>query len=79
MSVTTISATIPSELKEQLDEISRKEERSKSFYVRKGLEFFLKSRKEDLEDYEEAREAHLEFIASGETAVSIDKVFKDVK
>lgn len=79
MSLATISATIPSELKDQLEEISRKEERSKSFYVKKGLEFFLKSRKEDLEDYEEAREAHLEFIASGEEAVPFDSVFKDVK
>jgi len=55
-----------------------KKKGQKVFMLKKDW-IFLKSRKEGLEDYEEAREAHLEFIASGEKAASLDSVFKDVK
>ena len=61
-----ISARIPAELGEMLSRVSRTEERSKSYYVRKSLELFLTSRPEDIEDYEEAQRSYREFVVSGE-------------
>ena len=80
MSVTTasISANIPQELSEMLNRVATAEERSKSYYIKKGLEQILRDRLEDIEDYEEAKAAHEEFLASGEAAVPLDEVFKSV-
>ncbi len=75
----SISANIPIELGEMLDKVSRAEEQSKSYYIKKGLEQLLLDRLEDLEDYEDARKAYEEFIASGEKTVSFEDVFRDVK
>lgn len=47
-----VSASIPAELGDLLDKISRAEERSKSYYIKKGLEQLLKAK---LEDYAEAK------------------------
>ncbi len=75
----SVSANIPAELGDLLDKISRAEERSKSYYIKKGLEQLLKAKLEDLEDYAEAKQAHDAFIASGEKPVSFDDVFRNVK
>ena len=40
----SISAQIPEDLGNILDQVSTEEERSKSYYVKKGLETFLKQR-----------------------------------
>ena len=40
----SISAQIPEELGNILEQVSTEEERSKSYYVKKGLETFLKQR-----------------------------------
>jgi predicted DNA-binding protein len=45
----SISAQIPEELGKILEQISRDEERSKSYYVKKGLEHFLKQRQEAIQ------------------------------
>ena len=73
-----ISAQIPTDLGEILDRISKAEERSKSYYVRKGLELFLTKKLEDLEDYEEARRAYEEFVALGEEAIPLSEVKKEL-
>ena len=39
-----ISAQIPAEIAEILGKVSKAEERSKSYYIRKGLELFLMSK-----------------------------------
>lgn len=75
----SISANIPEELSKMLAKVSRAEERSKSYYVKKGLEQLLQHRLENLEDYEEAKEAYQEFVASGEKPVPFGEVFKHVK
>ena len=75
----SISANIPQELSEMLNRVAVAEERSKSYYIKKGLEQVLKARMEDLEDYEDAKAAHEESLASGEQAVSLDEVFKNVQ
>ena len=73
-----VSAQIPADLGEILDRISKAEERPKSYYVRKGLELFLMKKLEDLEDYEEARRAYEEFVASGEEAIPLSEVKKEL-
>ena len=74
----SVSANIPVELGEMLNKVSRAEERSKSYYIKKGLEQLLRDKLEDLEDYQEAKQAHEEFIASGEEAVSFDSMKKEL-
>ena len=73
-----ISAQIPAEIAEILGKVSKAEERSKSYYIRKGLELFLMSKLEDLEDYEEAAKAYKEFMASGEKTVSFSELKKEL-
>ena len=75
----SISANIPVELGEMLNKVSRAEERSKSYYIKKGLEQFLRDKLENLEDYPEANQAHNEFMASGAETVFFEEVFKNVK
>ena len=73
-----ISAQIPAEIAEILDKVSRAEKRSKSYYVRKGLELLLMARLEDLEDYEDASRAYKEFLASGEKTASFSELKKEL-
>ena len=73
-----ISAQIPAEIAEILGKVSKAEERSKSYYIRKGLELFLMSKLEDLEDYEEVAKAYKEFMASGEKTVSFSELKKEL-
>lgn len=75
----SISANIPLELSILLDKVAQAEERSKSYYIKKGLENFLRDRLENLEDYEDAKQVYEEFIASGEKGIPLETVFKNVK
>ncbi len=72
----SISAQIPAELGEMLNRISRAEERSKSYYIKKGLELFLMRKLEDIEDYEEAERSYREFVASGEKLILFSEIEK---
>jgi len=80
MTTTSISvaANIPVELGAMLDKVSRAEERSKSYYIKKGLEQLLTDRLEDIEDYQDAKQAHDEFVASGEKAVPFEDMKKEL-
>ena len=73
-----ISAQIPAEIAEILGKVSKAEGRSKSYYVRRGLELFLMSKLEDLEDYEEAAKAYKEFMASGEKWFPFSELKKEL-
>lgn len=75
----SISANIPQSLSNLLNKVAKAEERSKSYYIKKGLERILNDRLEDVQDYEEAKQAHDEFIASGEKSIPLEEVFKNVK
>ena len=75
----SISANIPATLGEMLNKVSEAEERSKSYYIKKGLERFLMEKLEDMEDYQDAKQAYDEFVASGEKGIPFDEVFKDIK
>ena len=74
-----VSAQISAELGEILDRVSKAEERSKSYYVRKGLELFLMRKLEDMEDYEEGMRAYEEFLASGEETIPLSEIGVIVK
>ena len=73
-----VSAQISAELGEILDRVSKAEERSKSYYVRKGLELFLTRKLEDMEDYEEGVRAYEEFLASGEETIPLSEMEKEL-
>ena len=75
----SISANIPATLGEMLNKVSEAEERSKSYYIKKGLERFLMEKLEEMKDYRDAKQAYDEFLASGEKGIPFDEVFKDIK
>lgn len=75
----SVSANIPVELGEMLDKVARTEERSKSYYIKKGLEQLLRNKLENLQDYDEAEQAYDAFLASGEEGTPFEKVFSNVK
>ncbi len=72
----SISAQIPAELGEVLSRVSKAEERSKSYYIKKSLELFLMNKLEDIEDYEQAERAYRDFIASGEKLIPFSEIEK---
>ena len=53
MSTVNISAHISPELFKMLDVVSKIEERSKSYYIQKGLKMILERKLEDIEDLKE--------------------------
>ena len=53
MSTVNISAHISPELSKILDVVSKMEERSKSYYIQKGLKMILERKLEDIEDLKE--------------------------
>ena len=73
-----VSAQVSADLGEILDKVSKAEERSKSYYVRKGLELFLMKKLEDMEDYEEGMRAYEEFLASGEETIPLSEIEKEL-
>ena len=73
-----VSARIPAALGEILNRVSKAEERSKSYYVRKGLELFLMKKLEYIEDYEEGVRAYREFLASGEETIPLSEIEKEL-
>lgn len=79
MQTVNISANIPLELSKKLEKVATIEERAKSFYIRKALEQYLSQRLEDIEDYNDAKKAYDEFIASGEEAIPYEEIRKKYK
>ena len=71
----TVTSQIPTELAALLARVAEAEERSKSYYIKKGLELILHQRLEDMEDYEAATQAHAAYVESGEPTLSLDDVF----
>ena len=74
----SVSANIPKSLSTVLDRVAAAEERSKSYYIKKGLELILRDRLEDLEDYEDAKQAYEEFVASGAKGIPFEEMKKEL-
>jgi len=77
--IVTISAQIPSSLAKELGEICELEDRSKSYYVKKALEKYLAEKRQDIEDYHEAKKLYEEFKKSGEKAIPYSQIKKKYK
>ncbi len=77
MAAVTVTSQIPPELAALLSRISDAEERSKSYYIKKGLELILHQRLEDLEDYGAAVAAYDAHVAGGGAALSLEEAFAD--
>lgn len=73
----SISAQIPIDLSEKLTRVSLLEDRSKSFYIKKGLEILLARRLEDIEDYNSVNIEYEKFIISGEKPIPFSDVKKE--
>ncbi len=74
----TISVSIPDKLSEMLEIFSKKEERSKSFYIKKALEDFFAQKLEEEEDYRDVVESLVEFKSSGETGKTWEELRKEL-
>lgn len=74
----TISVSLPDQLSEMLENFSKKEERTKSFYIKKALEDYFAQRLEDEEDYRDAVESLAEFKASGEIGKTWEELQKEL-
>ncbi|MBP7709942.1 MAG: hypothetical protein KA100_02600 [Rickettsiales bacterium] len=77
--VVTISAQIPFHLDQGLAIICAAEDRSKSFFIKKALEEFLREKLEDAQDYQDAKEAYEKFKKSKQKAIPYDKIKKKYK
>ncbi len=74
--VVTISAQIPAHLDQGLAIICAAEDRSKSYFIKKALEELLKEKLEDVQDYQDAKQAYDEFKKSKQKAIPYETVFK---
>ena len=74
----SVSAQIPAELSNMLDEIARTEERSKSYYIKKGLEIFLAQRLQTLQ-LERNIALYLQQIEASNCHEVDDKFWQDLK
>lgn len=77
--VVTISAQIPSHLDQGLTMICQREERSKSYFIKKALEQLLKEKLEDAQDYKDAKKAYDEFKKSKQKAIPYAQIKKKYK
>lgn len=74
-----VSAHIPIGLAEKLQQIAQFEERSKSYYIKKGISDIVEEKLQDMQDYLSARQTLKEAKKNNEEFVSFEEVFKGVK
>lgn len=68
-----LAVRIPQPLEQRLDRLSKKNERSKSYYVRKALESFLDAE----EEKHMAQKAYEDYRASGKKIHALEDVLKE--
>jgi predicted DNA-binding protein len=73
-----ISISLPDKLSEMLDNFSKTEERTKSYYIKKALENYFLQKLEDEEDYRDVVNSLAEFKASGEEGKSWEELQKEL-
>ena len=76
---TTISVSLSDELFKILDNFSEKEERTKSYYIKKALENYFAQRLEEEEDYKDVVQSLAEFKASGEVGKTWEELQKELE
>jgi len=75
---TTISVSLSDELFKMLDNFSEKEERTKSYYIKKALENYFAQRLEEEEDYKDVVQSLAEFKTSGEIGKTWEELQKEL-
>ena len=65
-----LSVRISQDLEDRLTRLSKKNQRSKGFYVRKALETLL----EEEEDYSDALASYEEYLRSGRKGASLEEL-----
>lgn len=65
-----LAVRLPENLEKQLSVLAEKTHRSKSYYVKKALETFLKDR----EEYLEAVAAYEEYLSSGKKGFTLEEM-----
>lgn len=75
---TTISVSLSDELFKMLDNFSEKEERTKSYYIKKALENYFAQRLEEEEDYKDVVQSLAEFKVSGEVGKTWEELQKEL-
>lgn len=73
-----VSAHIESDLAKKLEQISKFEGRSKTYYIKEGLARILDEKFQDMQDMIKAKET-LKNAKKTDGFVSFDEVFKDIK
>lgn len=68
-----LSVRLSDDLESRLDALSKRTNRSKSFYVKKAIQQFL----ENEEEYARAEAAYSEYIRTGKKSNSLDDVMKN--
>ena len=71
----TVTAQLPESIFNKLDALAKAENRSKSYYIKKSLEFYLDEVQEDIKDIFEARKRYDAFLSSD----SKGKTLKEMK
>jgi predicted DNA-binding protein len=72
-----VSAHIDDKLAQKLEKVAEFEGRSKTYYIKKGLEIILGAHSQDMEDMLSARKT-LKAAQVNNDFVSFDEVFKNV-
>lgn len=74
----TISISLPDTLSEMLENISKTEERTKSYYIKKALENYFLQKLENEEDYKDVIDSLTEFKINGEKGKSWEELQKEL-
>jgi len=69
-----LSVRIPDQLDFALEVVAKKQERNKSFFIRKALENYL----EDFRDYQIAKKEYAKYLASGKKSVDLKDLSKEL-
>jgi len=69
-----LSVRIPDQLDFALEVVAKKQERNKSFFIRKALENYL----EDFQDYQIAKKEYENFLTHGKKSVDLKYLAKEL-
>ncbi|MBM3580256.1 MAG: ribbon-helix-helix protein, CopG family [Alphaproteobacteria bacterium] len=69
-----LSVRIPDQLDFALEVVAKKQERNKSFFIRKALESYL----EDFHDYQTAKTEYAKYLTGGKKTVALKDLAKDL-
>ncbi|NBV05707.1 MAG: ribbon-helix-helix protein, CopG family [Proteobacteria bacterium] len=69
-----LSVRIPDQLDFALEVVAKKQERNKSFFIRKALENYL----EDFQDYQIAKKEYAKYLSNGKKSLDLKDLAKEL-